>query len=94
MAEIRRFFPAALGRTLATPGVLEKTTPMERAIALIRHGYGDWGDVCGEDWQSNDRALQNGARLLSVYHTADGTTFWVITEADRSATTILLPEEY
>ncbi len=83
-----------LGRTLATPGVLEMTTQTERNIAFTRHAHGDWGDVAGEDWRSNDRALQTGERLLSVYHTLDGIKFWIITEADRSATTILLPEEY
>lgn len=83
-----------LGRTLATLGVLEVTTRAEQNIAFTRHSRGDWGDVCSEDWQANDQALQNGGRLLSVYHTVSGTKFWIITEADRSATTILLPEEY
>ena len=83
-----------LGRILATPGVLEATTQAERNLAFARHSRGDWGDVAGEDWQANDRAFQNGERLLSVYHTLNGTKFWIITEADRSATTILLPQEY
>ena len=83
-----------LGRTLATPGVLKVTTEAERSIALNRHSHGDWGAVVGSDWQANDQALQNGERLLSVYHTLSGTEFWIITEADRSATTILLPSEY
>ena len=80
-----------LGRTVATPSVLKVTTPAERNIAVTR---GDWGDVVGADWRANDQALQNGERLLSVYHTLNGTKFWIVTEADRSATTILLPEEY
>jgi len=83
-----------LGRTLATPGAMERTTPMERQVALLRHRQGDWGDVGTKDWQSNDWACRNDARLLSAYHTIDGTKFWIITEADRSATTILLPGEY
>ena len=83
-----------LGRTLATPGVLKVTTEAERSIALNRHSHGDWGDVVEEDWRVNDQALQNGERLLSVYHTLSGTKFWIITEADRSATTVLLPSEY
>lgn len=83
-----------LGQTLATPGVLEVTTQAERDIAFSRHSRGDWGDVGKEDWQGNDQALQNGERLLSVYHALSGTKFWIITEADRSATTILLPSEY
>ena len=83
-----------LGQTLATPGVLRATTQTERNVAFGRHSRGDWGDVVGEDWQANDRALQIGGRLLSVYHTLSGTKFWIITEADRSATTVLLPSEY
>lgn len=83
-----------LGRTLATPGVLEVTTQTERNIAFNRHAHGDWGDVAGVDWRSNDLALQTGERLISVYHTLGGVKFWIITEADRSATTILLPHEY
>ena len=67
---------------------------------LLRFGYfgsyarGDWGDLCSEDKQANDDALSVGARLLSAYHTGDGRKFWIITEADRSVTTVLLPEEY
>lgn len=94
MVKKQQIIQTALGRILATPGVLERTTPTERTIALTRHVHGDWGDVCGEDWPNNDRALRNEGRLLSAYRTADGTKFWIITEADRSATTILPPEEY
>lgn len=83
-----------LGQTLATPGVLKATTQAERSVAFSRHSRGDWGDVVEEDWRVNDQALQNGERLLSVYHTLSGTKFWIITEADRSATTVLLPSEY
>lgn len=83
-----------LGRPLATPGVLKVTTAAERNIAFTRHSLGDWGDVCREDWQTNDQALRDGERLLSIYHTLNGTKFYIITEADRSATTILLPSEY
>ena len=63
-------------------------------MALDRHRRGDWGDVGKEDWQANERALKHGERLLSVYHAADGTKFYVISEWDRSATTVLLPEDY
>ena len=83
-----------LGRTVATPSVLKVTTPAERNIAVTRHARGDWGDVVGADWRANDQALQNGERLLSVYHSEDGIKFWIITEWDRSATTVLLPEDY
>ena len=68
--------------------------PEEIATALSRHLAGDWGDVCEEDRQENKLSLKEGFRLFSVYHAADGTKFWIITEADRSATTVLLPEEY
>jgi len=61
--------------------------------ALARHAAGDWGEVDPEDAAENELSLRNGFRLLSVYRAGD-TKFWIITEADRSATTILLPEDY
>ena len=61
---------------------------------LIRHANGDWVDVCKEDWKSNDEALKNGLRLLSEYKLPDGRRIWIITEWDRSATTLLFPEDY
>jgi len=61
---------------------------------LQRHVKGDWGDVCPEDWQANELALKNDSRLLSSYNSQSGTKFWIITEWDRSVTTILLPEDY
>ena len=61
---------------------------------LIRHANGDWGDVCKEDWKSNDEAFKNGERLLSEYKLPDGRRIWIITEWDRSATTLLFPEDY
>ena len=63
-------------------------------LRLQRHVAGDWGEVCAEDKQSNDHALVEGTRILSAYRAADGTKFWIITEADRSVTTVLLPEDY
>ena len=59
---------------------------------LIRHANGDWGDVCKEDWKSNDEALKNGLRLLSEYKLPDGRRIWIITEWDRSATTLPLSQ--
>lgn len=94
MAAAGKSVRVPLGRTLATPGAMELTTAAERNIAFTRHSHGDWGDVCREDWQTNDQALRDGERLLSIYHTLNGTKFYIITEADRSATTILLPSEY
>lgn len=69
-------------------------SPEDIAKGLSRHLAGDWGDVCEEDRQENELSLKEGFRLFSVYHAGDGTKFWIITEADRSATTVLLPEEY
>lgn len=62
--------------------------------ALDRHGQRDWGDVSPDDRDLNDRSLANGSRLFSVYHDRTGVKFWIITEADRSATTVLLPDDY
>jgi hypothetical protein len=66
-----------------------------RAIkeSLLRHGAGDWGEVCEEDRMENELSLKEGFRLLSVYRSGD-TKFWIITEADRSVTTVLMPEDY
>lgn len=61
---------------------------------LARHTHGDWGDVCIEDQEANDQALLTGRRLLSSYNLPNNRKVWVITEADRSVTTILLPEDY
>lgn len=83
-----------LGRIVSTPGALESIDCLDMMNALDRHHRGDWGDCCDEDWETNDQALVEGSRLLSVYLSEKGDTFWIITEADRSATTILLPSEY
>ena len=83
-----------LGNIYATPGAMEAIPNFEFVTALTRHHNGDWGEVCKEDWESNNEALELGFRLLSSYSTLEGVRFWIITEADRSATTILLPEEY
>jgi hypothetical protein len=84
------------GQLLSTPGALEALNEAQQSPMdfLGRHVYGDWGDVCEEDQQTNEEALEHGLRLLSSYRTTEGVKLWVITEADRSATTILLPEEY
>lgn len=84
----------SLGQTYSTAGALDAVDPFEMMTALARHHRGDWGDCCPEDWESNEAALVHGSRLLSVYHTSDDQRFWIITEWDRSATTILLPSEY
>jgi len=83
-----------LGQLVATPGALEvlQKSGQSPADFLDRHSKGDWGDVCDEDKQANEDALVQGTRLLSAYRTLLGERLWVITEADRSATTVLLPE--
>lgn len=83
-----------LGQLVSTPNALEQVSPAEILSALQRHQAGDWGDVDKHDAQVNNQALQDGSRLLSVYRTAAGVKFWIITEANRSATTVLMPEDY
>jgi len=89
--------PAArfhLGRLAATPAALRAIAPEELFHALLRHLAEDWGALDKEDWRENDLSVEKGFRLLSSYETASGTTFWIVTEADRSATTVLLPDDY
>jgi len=83
-----------LGRIVATRNALERLTPEDILLGIRRHQAGDWGDLTEPDWQANDRALQQGARLLSVYRAGSGTRFYLITEANRQTTTALLPEDY
>lgn len=83
-----------LGQIVSTPGALDSIDSVEMMTALARHHRGDWGDCCPEDWESNEEALRDGFRLFSVYRSGRHEKFWIITEADRSVTTILLPEEY
>ncbi len=90
----RPLFP--YGRAVATPGALAALSRAGVApeALLDRHVRGDWGELCDEDRRMNAEALPAGGRLLSAYALPDGTRLWIITEADRSATTLLLPEEY
>ena len=83
-----------LGRLVSTHGALERVSHDEMLRALGRHVTGDWGNVCTEDAEANEAAVHERARLLSAYTTGDGVRFWIIAEADRSVTTVLLPEEY
>ena len=96
MQEIKKnpFFD--LGQLVATPGALtaHKKTEQNPMEFRSRHITGDWGDVSAEDGKSNDEALELGNHVLSAYTLPSGTRIWIITEADRSSTTILLPEEY
>lgn len=61
---------------------------------LIRHGNCDWGNLTWEDKEANETALKDGLRILSSYTLSDKTIIWIITEADRSATTLLFPSDY
>lgn len=83
-----------LGRTVMTRAASVVLTQADVMEALLRHARGDWGDIDPADEGLNDQALIDGERLLSVYTAADGTRFWVITEHDRSVTTVLLPGDY
>lgn len=86
------------GRLLATPGALAALDEIGRPEALPallgRHVLGDWGDLDPEDWGANTAALRDGERLFSAYQVTPDLKLWVITERDRSATTVLLPSEY
>lgn len=84
----------SLGRLLITPNARDTLPAHEVLNALARHARGEWGDCSEHDGQANERALMDGSRLFSVYHDAQGRRFWVITEAGRHATTVLLPEDY
>jgi hypothetical protein len=85
-----------LGQVVATPGALAafEESGEQPGDLLRRHACGDWGDLCEEDRHENEFSLIHGFRLLSSYTLSTGTKIWVITEADRSITTLLLPEEY
>ena len=84
-----------LGHVVATPGALDvaRSHGLDVVGLLHRHRDGDWGAVSDHDARANDHAVAHGARVLSAYETAGG-RLWIITEADRSATTVLLPSEY
>jgi len=86
----------SLGRIVATPGALRalERANQSAAIFLARHAGGDWGELDREDVRENEYSVAHGLRLLSSYTTAVGEKLWIITEADRSATTLLLPDEY
>lgn len=82
-----------LGRIVITRHALDTLSPDEVQTALARHASGDWGNLGQEDAAENRRALERGCRIFSAYGQGDR-TFWIITEADRSATTVLLPNDY
>jgi len=85
-----------MGQLAITPGAIEtlQESGQNPSVFLSRHAVGDWGDLSEGDRQENEYSLTNGFRLLSAYRTTKGDDLWIITEADRSVTTILLPSEY
>ena len=85
-----------LGRVMATLGALEALEASGETFLgyLARHTGRDYGEIPPEDWEENEFSIMNELRVLSAYTLQNGTKIWIITEADRSATTILLPEEY
>lgn len=82
------------GAVFSTSNANETLNPADVVTSLARHLSGDWGDVCEEDQEANNNALENEGRILSSYFDRCDVKFWIITEWDRSATTILLPEDY
>lgn len=83
-----------LGQIYITRRALKALDTFEVFEGVRRHQRGDWGNVCKEDAKENELSLREGFRLLSAYTDSGGTLYWIITEADRSSTTILLPSEY
>jgi len=86
----------SLGQIVATPGALEVLDryAINAVDLIVRHQSGDWGNVPPGDAEENLRSVENGCRILSSYPISDDQNLWIITEADRSVTTLLLPEEY
>ncbi len=91
---VRPLFP--LGRVVATVGALATIVDAGQNPRefIRRHVCGDWGELDSHDQEANAEALEHGLRIFSAYRASDGTKIWVITEADRSSTTVLLPDEY
>jgi hypothetical protein len=94
VVDLRRQCKFPLGEIVITRNAHQTIPAADVQRALACHASGDWGDLCDDDRKENELSLEQGFRLLSVYHAADGTKFWIITEADRSVTTVLLPEDY
>ena len=82
------------GQIVATPNALNSILNEEILLALSRHVRGDWGTLDPHDLNANEHALKHGERLFSVYHSTRNVKFWIITEWDRSVTTVLLPGDY
>jgi len=99
MAVCKKTVQFRLGRTVMTRGVnalVAENTAIAKFVveSLVRHATGDWGNLSAEDKAENDLSLKQGLRLLSAYENEELPKIWIITEADRSATTVLFPNEY
>jgi hypothetical protein len=92
MSDNRAKFP--LGQIVATPNALSSIPNDEILAAIARHVLGDWGELDHEDLNANEQALKKGGRLFSAYNSTQNVRFWIITEHDRSVTTVLLPMDY
>ena len=89
----------ASARDFGKPFSVQRASESEDRMSLVspyvrRHAWGDWGDVSPDDAQANERALEEGSRVFSAYALATGERLWIITEADRRSTTVLVPDEY
>jgi hypothetical protein len=83
-----------LGRVVITAHAQDILSSADINAGLSRHQSGDWGEVSRSDWRANDGALKSGERILSAYTGKGGKHFWIITESDRSHTTVMMPEDY
>lgn len=92
--EVRRNSMFPLGNNYATPEAQRAVPTVVILEALGRHATCDWGDVCEEDRAESESVLWQGRRLFSVYRAGNGVTLWIVTEANRSSTTVLLPSDY
>lgn len=90
--QLKTKFP--LGKVVATSGALDALGAIEIGTLLSRHSFGDWGDSWEDNKEINEQALKDGSRLLSSYKSSGGIKVYIITEAGRSATTVLLADEY
>jgi len=83
-----------LGKIVATPAALQSLSVEDICRAIDRHVCGEWGMVSEADRAENEFALRHGLRVMSVFESKGGVRFWVLSEADRSVTTLLLPGDY
>lgn len=87
-------FKFNVNQVVVTRSAAEALNGTQIYCGLQLHQLGKWGDICEEDRLANEDALNHGGRLMSVYTTGSGLVFWIITEWDRSVTTVLLPDDY